>query len=237
MSAPQPPRTVALLPAYNLESLIGEIVKRTQPFVDAVVVVADASRDATALRAREAGAIVPEPEMVRGKGFALRKGIAAALALKPEIIVILDSDGQHLPEEIPVMLAPLLEGRADLVSGSRFLGTLRTRFINKLGNHFLRMLSFVLTWRWLSDTETGYRAFRADALARLAAIPLESTGYEIESEIMMAALVKKLRIVEVPIHVPMAVPGVTVWDGFKVAWFKIRYSLRLRFGSSRRGTA
>jgi glycosyltransferase involved in cell wall biosynthesis len=228
MSEPKAVRSVALLPAYNLESSIAEIVQRTSRHVDRVIVVADASRDQTAQRASAAGALVPTPEMVRGKGFALRKGIRAALELQPEFVVILDSDGQHLPEEIPQLLQPLIEGRADLVSGSRFLGTLRTRFINRLGNHFLRMLSFVLTWRWLSDTETGYRAFRADALARL---PLESNGYEIESEIMMAALLRKFRIVEVPIHVPMAVPGVTVWDGFKVAWFKIRYSLRLRFSS------
>ena len=167
MTESQAIRTVALLPAYNLESSIAAIVQRTAPFAERVIVVADGSRDATALRAREAGAQVPEPELVRGKGFALRKGIAAALALRPERIVILDSDGQHLPEEIPQLLQPLSEGRADLVSGSRFLGTLRTRFINRLGNHFLRLLSFALTWRWLSDTETGYRAFRAEKLAEL----------------------------------------------------------------------
>jgi glycosyltransferase involved in cell wall biosynthesis len=225
MSDPESIRTVALLPAYNLESSIAAIVQRTRPFADRVIVVADGSRDATAERAREAGALVPVPEAVRGKGFALRKGIREALALRPQLIVILDSDGQHLPEEIPQLLQPLLEGRADLVSGSRFKGTLRTRFINKLGNHFLRLLSFALTWRWLSDTETGYRAFRADKLAEL---DLHSNGYEIESEIMMAALLRRFRIVEVPIHVPMAVPGVTVWDGFKVAWFKISYTLRTR---------
>jgi len=228
MTDPQAVQTVALLPAYNLESSIAGIIERTRPFVDRVIVVADASRDQTAARAREAGALVPEPEMVRGKGFALRKGIRTALALNPRYVVILDSDGQHLPEEIPRLLEPLTAGRADLVSGSRFLGTLRTRFINKLGNHFLRMLSFALTWRWLSDTETGYRAFRAEKLAELQ---LESNGYEIESEIMMAALLRKFRIVEVPIHVPKAVPGVTVWDGFKVAWFKIRYALRTRFAA------
>jgi glycosyltransferase involved in cell wall biosynthesis len=215
------------LPAYNLESSIAQIVERTKPFVDSVIVVADGSRDATGERARAAGAIVPEPENVRGKGFALRKGIGAALALAPEYVVILDSDGQHLPEEIPVLLEPLLAGHADLVSGSRFKGTLRTRFVNKLGNHFLRMLSFVLTGRWLSDTETGFRAFRSEKLAEL---PLASNGYEIESEIMMGALLRDFRIVEVPIHVPLAVPGVTVMDGFKVAWFKIRYAFQHRGG-------
>jgi glycosyltransferase involved in cell wall biosynthesis len=228
MPEPKAVQTVALLPAYNLESSIGGIVQRACHFVDRVIVVADGSRDATAQRAREAGALVPAPELVRGKGFALRKGIRAALALQPTFVVILDSDGQHLPEEIPKLLQPLLEERADLVSGSRFLGTLRTSFVNKLGNHFLRLLSFALTWRWLSDTETGYRAFRAEALAQLR---LESNGYEIESEIMMAALLRKFRIVEVPIHVPKAVPGVTVWDGVKVAWFKISYTVRMRLSA------
>lgn len=217
------PRIVALLPAYNLERSIGEIVKRARPFVDAVVVVADGSTDATGDRACAAGAIVPGSERTRGKGFALRKGIRSALDLQPAFVVILDADGQHLPEEIPVLLAPLLEGRADIVSGSRFLGTLRTRFVNRLGNHVLRLLSFALTRRWLSDTETGFRAFRAETLA---ALPLTSNGYEIESEIMMAALLRRARIVEVPIHVPFAVPGATVRDGLRVARFKVTYALR-----------
>ncbi len=187
MSDPKAALTVALLPAYDLESSIGGIVQRTCHIVDRVIVVADGSHDATAQRAREAGALVPAPEAVRGKGFALRKGIRAALALHPTYVVILDSDGQHLPEEIPKLLQPLIEGRADLVSGSRFLGTLRTSLVNRIGNHVLRILSFLLTWRWLSDTETGYRAFHAEALAQLH---LQSNGYEIASEIMLAALLR-----------------------------------------------
>jgi glycosyltransferase involved in cell wall biosynthesis len=224
---PERRRVVAILPAYNLERTIGAIVARTVPFVDAVIVPADASRDGTAAAARAAGAIVPEPEMVRGKGYAILKGIAAAKELAPEIVVLMDSDGQHLPEEIPRLLAPLDEDRADLVSGSRMLGTLRTSRINVLGNWFLRFLSFVLTWRWLTDTETGFRAFRA---SELFSMPLVSRGYEIESELMIRALCRRLRIVEVPITVPFAVPGVTVWDGVKVAWFKVKLALRLRLG-------
>lgn len=220
-------RTLAILPAYNLEQGIADIVGRTLPYVDAVIVVADASRDATGLRAREAGAIVPEPSMQRGKGRALIRGIAAARALAPEFVVLLDADGQHLPEEIPRLLAPLLDGRAELVSGSRFLGTLRTSSINRFGNHVLRLLSFGVTGRWLSDTETGFRAFCA---ARLFELPLSAPSYEIESEIMLRALSRKLRIVEVPITVPFAVPGVTVRDGLKVAWYKLRFGLALRLG-------
>lgn len=220
-------RVVAVLPAYNLERSIAAIVDRTRPFVDHVLVVADGSKDRTGESAKAAGAVVPEPESVRGKGFAIIKGIQESRKLSPDVVILMDSDGQHLPEEIPVLLKPLEEGRADLVSGSRMLGTLRTSRINVIGNWGLRMISFLVTWRWLTDTETGYRAFRADALY---AIPLKSRGYEIESELMLRAMYRKLRIVEVPITVPFAVPGVTVWDGFKVGWYKVRMGLRFRFG-------
>lgn len=223
-------KVVAILPAYNLESTIGAIVARTRPFVDEVVVTADGSRDETGRAARAAGAIVPEPEAVRGKGYAIIKGIREARRLDAGIVVLMDSDGQHLPEEIPVLLAPLRDGRAELVSGSRMLGTLRTSRVNRFGNYGLRLLSFAVTWRWLTDTETGYRAFLSECLFD---IPLVSRGYEIESELMLKALHKGLRIVEVPIHVPFAVKGVTVWDGFKVGWFKVKMGVRLKLGLER----
>lgn len=223
-------KVVAILPAYNLESSIAEIVRRTKPFVDEVVVTADGSRDATGQAARDAGAVVPEPEAVRGKGYAIIKGIREARKLDAGIVILMDSDGQHLPEEIPVMLAPLVDGRAELVSGSRMLGTLRTSTINKFGNYGLRLISFAVTGRWLTDTETGYRAFLAEVLFD---IPLVSRGYEIESELMMKSLHKGLRIVEVPIHVPFAVKGVTVWDGFKVGWYKLKTGVRLKLGLER----
>jgi glycosyltransferase involved in cell wall biosynthesis len=220
-------RTVAILPAYNLEKSIGDIVKRTRAYVDDVLVVADGSRDDTAAAARAAGANVPEPERTRGKGFAIIKGIEHSKTLQPGIVILMDSDGQHLPEEIPIMLEPLQDGRADLVSGSRMLGTLRTSRINKIGNWGLKIISFLVTFKWLTDTETGYRAFLAE---KLYDIPLKSRGYEIESELMMRSLYRNLRIVEVPITVPFAVPGVTVWDGLKVGWYKVKMGMMLRFG-------
>jgi glycosyltransferase involved in cell wall biosynthesis len=227
ISSPPPPRkTVAILPAYNLEKSIAEIVRRTQPFVDVVLVVADGSKDGTGRAAREAGATVPEPEATRGKGFAIIKGIEHSKRLGAGIVILMDSDGQHLPEEIPGVVQPLLDGRADAVVGSRMLGTLRTSTINKFGNWGLKLISFAVTWRWMTDTESGFRAFLAEKLYELK---LESRGYEIESELLLRALVKRWRIVEVPINVPFAVPGVTVWDGFKVGWYKVKTGLRLRF--------
>ncbi len=229
MSAPSParPKVAAVLPAYDLEGSIAAIVARTRPLVDWVVVAADGSRDGTARAASAAGAIVPAPEAVRGKGYALIKGIRATRELGADIVVVMDSDGQHLPEEIPVVVQPLLEGRADMVVGSRMLGTLRTSTLNKFGNFGLKLISFLVTGRWLTDTESGFRGFLAP---RLHALPLSSRGYEIESELLLRALNARFRVVEVPIHVPFAVPGVTVWDGFKVGWYKLRTGLALRFG-------
>lgn len=224
---PKPRKVVAVLPAYNLERSIAGIVERTKPFVDQVVVVADGSRDATGEAARRAGALVPEPEQVRGKGFALIKGIALTRELDAGIVIVMDSDGQHLPEEIPGVVAPLLEGKADMVVGSRMLGTLRTSTVNKFGNWGLKILSFLVTWRWMTDTESGFRAFLAE---KLHTLPLRSRGYEIESELLLRALHARFRIVEVPITVPFAVPGVTVWDGLKVGWYKVKTGLALRLG-------
>lgn len=218
------PRVIAVMPAYRLERTIGAIVERALPHVNEVIVTADGSPDGTASAAREAGAVVPEPEDVRGKGYALRKGLRIALERGADVVVMLDADGQHLPEEIEALVAPILDGRAELVSGSRFLGTLRTSRLNRLGNHVLRALSFALTRRWLTDTETGFRAFRARVLAEMT---LVSNGYEVESEIMMRALAANVRVVEVPIHVPFAVPGATWRDGLRVAAYKLRLAREL----------
>lgn len=224
---PPRPKVVAVLPAYNLEKGIGAIVERTKPFVDVVLVTADGSKDATGAAARAAGAIVPEPEAVRGKGFALIKGIEASRAHSPDIVIVMDSDGQHLPEEIPVLLAPFAEESCDMVVGSRMLGTLRTSTINKFGNFGLKIISYLVTWTWMTDTESGFRAFKAE---KLYALKLSSRGYEIESELLLRALHAGFRVKEVPIHVPFAVPGVTVWDGLKVGWYKIKNGTKLRLG-------
>jgi hypothetical protein len=114
-----------------------------------------------------------------------------------------------------------------MVVGSRMLGTLRTSTINKFGNWGLKILSFLVTWRWLTDTESGFRAFKAD---RLYSLSLSSVGYEIESELLLRSLHAGFRIREVPITVPFAVPGVTVWDGFKIGWYKVKTGLALKLG-------
>lgn len=216
--------TIALLPAYNLESSIGDIVRQTKKFTDVVIVVSDGSRDKTNLRASEAGALCPPHTPNRGKGYAIIKGIEFSKQFCPGCVVFMDSDGQHLPEEIPVVVSPIINGVADMVVGSRMKGELKTSTINKIGNFLLKIISFSVTGRWFTDTESGFRAFRADKLYELQ---LTSISYEIESELLLRSLHQRFRIVEVPITVPKAVPGVTVMDGVKMGIYKMKLGIKL----------
>jgi len=217
---------VAILPAYNLEDSIAEIVQSTQKFVDVVIVVSDGSKDDTNLKARDAGALCPPHTINRGKGFAIRKGIEFSKSFEPRYIIFMDADGQHLPNEIPDVLKPIIKNKADMVVGSRMKGELRTSKINKIGNFILKVISFIVTRRWFSDTESGFRAFKAD---KLYSLKLESIYYEIESELLLKSLHSGFRIVEIPITVPKAVPGVTVSDGIKMGIYKIKTGFELMF--------
>jgi len=217
---------VAILPAYNLEDSIAEIVQRTRKFVDVVIVVSDGSKDDTNLKARDAGAICPQHTINRGKGYAIRKGIEFSKSFEPKYILFMDADGQHLPNEIPDLLRPITEDGADMVVGSRMKGELRTSKINKVGNFILKIISFVVTRRWFSDTESGFRAFKSD---KLYSLTLESIYYEIESELLLKSLHSGFKVVEVPITVPKIVPGVTVSDGIKMGIYKIKTGYELMF--------
>jgi glycosyltransferase involved in cell wall biosynthesis len=216
---------VAILAAYNLEDTIGEIVERTKKFVDAVIVVTDGSKDETNVKAREAGAECPQHTYTRGKGFAVRKGIEFSKQFEPKYIILMDADGQHLPEEIPDLLQPVIDGEADMVVGSRMKGELKTSTINRIGNFFLKLISLIITKHWFTDTESGFRVFKAD---KLYGLELNAISYEIESELLLKSLHNGLKVVEVPITVPIAVPGVTVQDGIKMGMYKIKTGLRLK---------
>lgn len=216
---------VAILAAYNLENSIGELVERTKKFVDAVIVVTDGSKDETNVKAREAGAECPPHTYTRGKGFAVRKGIEFSKQFEPKYLILMDADGQHLPEEIPDLLQPVIDGEADMVVGSRMKGELKTSTINRIGNFFLKLISFTITKHWFTDTESWFRAFKAD---KLYGLERNAISYEIESELLLKSLHNGLKVVEVPITVPIAVPGVTVQDGIKMGMYKIITGLRLK---------
>jgi len=113
---------IAVIPCYNEEKHIGGVVRRVSRFVDRVVVVDDGSSDHTANVAEAAGAVVISHGVNRGKGVAMNTAFQWAKYNGVRAIVLLDGDGQHNPDEIPLVLAPVLQGEADVVVGSRFLG-------------------------------------------------------------------------------------------------------------------
>lgn len=217
---------IAILPAYNLENNIEKIIRRTIKFVDKVIIVSDGSTDNTHLKAKIAGAICPPHTNIRGKGFAIRKGIKYSKKFNPRYIILMDANGQHCPEEINKLMYPILNRNVDMVIGSRIKGKIETSIINKLGNYFLKLISFIITGKWFSDTESGFKAFKSEILYSLE---LNSNHYEIESELLLKGLHNKFKIVEVPITVPFAVPGITVLDGIRVGIYKIRMGLKLKF--------
>ena len=137
----------------------------------------------------------------------------------PEFVITLDSDGQHKPEQIPEFLKAVKDN--DMVIGSRFKGELRTSRRNTVGNIGLtfgvNLLSFGLNGKkWLTDTESGFRAYKSSALKRL---DLKGDKFEIEDEQILEASRKNLKIKEIPIYVPSKVKGATVFDGLRNALY------------------
>ena len=225
--------TIAILPAFNLQESIGALVKRTKDFVDHVIVVSDGSSDNTNLNAVMAGAKCPLHTYNKGKGYAIRKGIEFSKRFNPKYIILMDSDGQHLPEEIPNLLQNLKNNNKDVVIGSRFKGILKTSLIHRFGNTFLNIISFIMTGRWFSDIESGFRAFVSEKLYKLN---LETNNYNIDCELLFKSLHTGFRIVEVPITITRAIPGITLMDGVKVALYTVKkgFFMNLRRLNSRK---
>ena len=191
-------KRVAVIPAYNESQVLVPVVQEARRHVDAVIVVDDCSSDETSQAARQAGAEVVRHPLQRGAGRATATGIQAALRLGAEFIVTLDADGQHLAEEIPILLAPLEDGTADLTLGCRLVDRASMPTIRRMGN------SFANYWTWLffgikvSDSQSGYRGMTRATAQKL---PLQARGYEFCSETLGEAARLKFRLAEVPVTV------------------------------------
>jgi glycosyltransferase involved in cell wall biosynthesis len=176
-------RVIALIAALNEAGTIARVVTGIQPHVQSVVVVDDGSTDDTAVVARASGATVVSHEVNRGKGSAIRTGLAHVLA-SPDVthVLLLDGDMQHLPEEAPRLIAAAVQANVDLVVGERQFdreAMPRSRYYaNMLGSRVLSAFMGVP----LHDTQCGYRLYKADMLRRLK---LRATGYDIETEMLV----------------------------------------------------
>jgi len=190
-------RTCALIPAFNEASYIANVVEGARQQVDKVVVIDDGSGDETAQIARAAGATCLRSERNCGKASALRTGIAFACAQDFTHVITLDGDGQHLPEDISVMLRVAEETGADLVIGARcFDRALMPRaryFSNTVGSR----LASVLVGCEIRDSQSGFRLFRLD---KLCGTKLRSRCYELEMEVLIKMARSGCTIAHAPIR-------------------------------------
>ncbi|HEU4481004.1 MAG TPA: glycosyltransferase family 2 protein [Actinomycetota bacterium] len=182
--------------ADNLPAVLGQMPEDVGDLPIVPIVVADGCTDATEAVARRYGAAVIRRDLRRGSGAAVRLGYRAALEMGAEIIVTLDADGQHDPKEMASLVAPLLDGEADMVQGSRVLGSFEKESMAR--SHgvrvFARLLSLLGRTK-ITDPSTGYRAMTRQTLRTL---DLRQDQFYV-SEVILDAARKGLRVVEVPI--------------------------------------
>lgn len=193
------PPVALVIAAYNEEGAVGPVVEtlpRTVCGMAAeVIVVADGCADATAKEADAVGAVVCDVPVNRGQGAALRLGYRIAREGGAQYIVTTDADGQYNPLEIESLLTPIIEGKADFVTGSRRMGSEETKDpIRRAGVRFFAYLVSLLTGQRISDTTFGLRAMRAEVTG---AVQLEQPQYQ-ASELLIGVITHGYRVLEVP---------------------------------------
>jgi glycosyltransferase involved in cell wall biosynthesis len=222
-------KLTVVIPVYNEKDTIAEILRRvkTTGRADEIILVDDGSTDGT----REILRTLASPPAVKvvfhdknlGKGAALRTGFQQASG---EVILVQDADLEYNPSEYPALLEPIECGQADVVYGSRFLGSKHrvTMFWHMVANQLLTFATNILYNSILSDMETGYKVFKADLLK---SIPLRANRFDFEPEITAKILKRKARVFEIPISFNPREYNegkkIGMADAFAAVWALIKY--------------
>jgi glycosyltransferase involved in cell wall biosynthesis len=223
-------RLAIVMPVYNEAATAEEILGRVEAvgLVDEIIIVDDGSTDGTRELLQRIAPQHPLARLIlhdrnRGKGAAIRTGIQQASA---DLILIQDADLEYDPQEIPLLLKPIQQGKAEVVYGSRFLGAARrpTMFWHMVANKLLTLMTNLLYNSILSDMETGYKLFRREVIQ---AIPLRANRFDFEPEITAKLLRRRVRIFEVPISFnPREYSEgkkIGLKDAFAAVWALLRY--------------
>ncbi|MFC1907295.1 glycosyltransferase family 2 protein [Chloroflexota bacterium] len=191
------PRVVAAIPCLNTEHFIGDIVTRARKYVDQVIVIDDGSYDGTIEAARVAGAVVVKHGTNIGYGVAIKSCFETARASAADVLVILDGDGQHNPDQTPRVLAPILQGEADLVIGSRFFTNRHDiPMYRRFGIGVITLLFNIGSRIKVTDAQSGFRAYSRKVLG---AFPIVQKGMGVSVEVIIRAREQGFSIKEVPI--------------------------------------
>lgn len=191
-------KSIVIIPALNEEAAIGDVVRTSKRYVDDVLVIDDGSSDRTSQIAEDAGARLIKHPINLGKGVSLRDAFGEVSGY--DIVVTIDGDGQHNPDEIPLLIKPILDGEADFVNGSRYLDGFdeNTPAYRRVGQRVLDIATNITSGTNVTDSQSGFRAFSAKTVT---CFRFRDTGFGIESEMLADASENNLRIVEVPITV------------------------------------
>ena len=191
-------KTCAVIPAFNEEENIGEVIRETKKYVDDVIVIDDGSTDNTSMIAEMTGARVLRHDINRGYGAAIKSCFNTARRFEADVTVILDGDGQHNPKCIPKLIKPIREKNMDVVVGSRFLDVSNNiPAYRRVGLNILNRLTWLFSRENL-DSQSGFRAYSMKAIHTINPV---DNGMGISSEILMSAKQHNLGIKEVPITV------------------------------------
>ena len=223
-------KVLVVIPAYNEQGRIGEIVRAVKLVLPSAktLVVNDCSSDDTGKEAAEAGALVVTHPINLGYGAGLETGYLYALKYGYDIVVQMDGDGQHPPSEVPKILAPVLDGEADIVLGSRYLSpesTYKTSFARKKGQQIFGMILSLFTGYKMTDPTSGFQCLSKPAfeLFSRGQFPHDFP----DADVLLMAHYAGFRVREVPVVMLERAGGVSMHDGLKPLYYIVKMVLAM----------
>lgn len=196
-------KLVIVIPAFNEATVIKDVIRKLPKKLSGIdvvtpIVIDDGSTDGTFEVAKESTKHVYRHMVNLGVGAATTTGFEAAKKMNADIVVTLDADGQHNPDDVAELIKPIMDNKADVTIGTRMLNTTGMPKLKVFGNWVMNVFTFLVFHKWVTDSQSGMRAFSKKAMKKMC---FHSIGYEICSEAIGEVKRNKLRLVEVPIEV------------------------------------